>query len=538
MSSRTRSETDSEPVNTGSLKERFKSSDIVSSFREAAASKVVTNNDKIGNTKVIHKLNQPSQLLPLSENITNETVNRFTSTFNEVLEGKKENFADSGDIKAVGTSDVKLETHNNNKYINNVFNNNSHLDNLLPPFVDDQFGHYQSNNTFVSSSQDTAENSNNQMANNGAQELSKRNTQVVSASSAGIRAIMYQFTALYLRTPAKIFRPSRFDYLTSARALLHGELASTPWKFHSHSSIALLVNAVRKQGWRFIPDQVLPPLIANSASGLVLYSVYLTSLQSFNGFTMKSLQDPNPFDIYRAGFLAGAAQSLIAAPIDAIYSRSSYAELVDGKHKNLWAFGLDKLKQIGPVGVFAGYTCSFIKESFGFATYFTVFEVVKNRGYQLTRSVINWFDYVKFKMFHYSQDFKPIEHPKSEKVLQTSFVLFAGASAAASLLAIQYPITKVQNIHLSRLEALDIYNRAVNNEPRRFFKLYYNSYIQTFDQILAMKLKSKLDWWQFFYKGFVRNALVNIPATSIALLVFEITRQELSNDIESLLGPT
>lgn len=535
MSSRTRSETGSEPVKSGSIEERINSADIVSSFREAATNKFLATDDKIGNSKMIHKLNQPSDLLPFRENSTDETVNRFTSTFNEAIGNG--NIHDSEDMKAVNASDVKIETHNNDKHIKNVFNNSSHLDNLLPPFVDDQFGHYHSNN-FVSSSQDTTDSNINQTGPNGAQELSKRNTQVVSASSAGIRAIMYQFTALYLRTPAKIFRPSRFDYLTSARALLHGELSTTPWKFHSHSSIALLVNAVRKQGWKFIPDQVLPPLIANSASGLVLYSVYLTALQSFNGFTMKSLQDPNPFDIYRAGFLAGAAQSLIAAPIDAIYSRSSYAELVDGKHKNLWTFGLDKLKQIGPVGVFAGYTCSFIKESFGFATYFTVFEVVKNRGYQLTRSVINWFDYVKFKMFHYSQDFKPIEHPKSEKVLQTSFVLFAGASAAASLLAIQYPITKVQNIHLSRLEALDIYNRAVNNEPRRFFKLYYNSYIQTFDQVLAMKLKSKLDWWQFFYKGFVRNALVNIPATSIALLVFEITRQELSNDIESLLGPT
>ncbi|GMF07514.1 unnamed protein product [[Candida] boidinii] len=184
MSSRTRSETGSEPVKSGSIEERINSADIVSSFREAATNKFLATDDKIGNSKMIHKLNQPSDLLPFRENSTDETVNRFTSNFNEAIGNG--NIHDSGDMKAVNTSDIKNESHNNDKHIKNVFNNSSHLDNLLPPFVDDQFGHYHSNNTFVSSSQDTTDSNINQTGPNGAQELSKRNTQVVSASSADL----------------------------------------------------------------------------------------------------------------------------------------------------------------------------------------------------------------------------------------------------------------------------------------------------------------------------------------------------------------
>lgn len=47
-----------------------------------------------------------------------------------------------------------------------------------------------------------------------------------------------------------------------------------------------------------------------------------------------------------------------------------------------------------------------------------------------------------------------------------------------------------------------------------------------------MKRKAKLSWLQLGYKGFVRNAVTTIPATSVGLLVFEIMRTRLSSTLE------
>ncbi|KAG7887716.1 hypothetical protein KL905_005311 [Ogataea polymorpha] len=364
--------------------------------------------------------------------------------------------------------------------------------------------------------------------NSAVQQLSQRNTQVVSASSAGIRAVIYQITSLYMRNPAKLFRPSRFDYLTTARALLHGELASKPWSLRTHSGIALLYQSIKKEGWNFIPRQVLPPIVANSAIGVILYSTYLTLLQRFNKRNMNSIDDPSPVDTFKAGFVAGAAASLAASPLDALYARSNYSELVSGKQKSMWEYALYKLKQIGLVGIFAGFSLNFIKESLGFAFYFSVFELVKNQGYHKTKAAIQWYQYWRSKLFHDEENQE--KNSRFFKALNLTFILLAGASAATTLLAIQYPLNKIQKVHLTRLESLDLYNEAHQLDRRRFFKLYYNSYIETFDIILQRWRKSHLSLFGFCYRGFFRSSFTSIPATSIGLFVFEISRQHFSEN--------
>ena len=98
-----------------------------------------------------------------------------------------------------------------------------------------------------------------------------------------------------------------------------------------------------------------------------------------------------PIDTWRAGFVAGAVQSLAAAPVDAIYTRLTVAEMLEGSHENLWVFGFNKLREIGLIGVFAGYGFSLVKESFGFAFYFLTFEIIKTQGYNLTYKLINYY---------------------------------------------------------------------------------------------------------------------------------------------------
>ncbi|RLV89268.1 Vacuolar protein sorting-associated protein 26 [Spathaspora sp. JA1] len=379
----------------------------------------------------------------------------------------------------------------------------------------------------------------------------KRSNQTVSLSAAGIRAVMYQLQSLYIRTPVKLFRPSRFDYLAQVRELAnrHNNISEKPYRFRTHSSLGMLFHVIKKEGWKFIPDHVLPPLIANSATGLILYVTYLTSLDHYN----RQHQTPpsqfnwySPFDTWRAGFIAGAVQSLAAAPVDAIYTRSTVAEMLEGTHQNLWMFGLHKLKEIGLVGVFAGYGFSFIKESLGFAFYFSTFETVKTEGYDLTHKTIMYYrrseEIIKRKLqkiFKWNDEqvdekLEKLERYRSDKLLKSTFVLLAGASAACSLLAVQYPLSKIQKIHLSRLEALDVYSASRYNS-RPFITLYYNSYIDTFNQIVRMKQKAGVAWVEAAYKGFVRNALTTIPATSVGLLVFEIMRTKLADNFDEIL---
>lgn len=126
------------------------------------------------------------------------------------------------------------------------------------------------------------------------------------------------------------------------------------------------------------------------------------------------------------------------------------------------------------------------------------------------------------------------EEQRLIKLLKSSFILLAGASAALSLLAIQYPLSKIQKLHLGRLEALDIYNSYNGDARHPFFKLYYNSYIETYRQILKIKQRSKLSWFELSYKGFVRNAMTTIPVTSVGLLVFEIMRTKLAESLSDM----
>ncbi|CEP22117.1 YMC3 [Cyberlindnera jadinii] len=376
-------------------------------------------------------------------------------------------------------------------------------------------------------------------------ELSTKNSRLVGVGSAGIRALMYQLTTLYLRTPpAKLFRPTRVDYMAITRLFVnqdrdngrsHG--SSRRYNFYKDSSLGVLISAVRKFGWRFIPERVLPPLFANSATGFVLYTSYLTSLQHFNGQKTNFLENPSPIDTFRAGFVAGTFQSIAAAPIDAIYARSTANELLKGKHENLWRFGFEKLREVGFSGVFAGYGLSFIKESISFAIYFSTFETIKNQVYRYTRDSMISYYYYKEKVLKASFALTRDEYEAMLKeqgqfrFLKTSFVFIAGITASLALHLVQYPIAKIQTIHLQRLEAFDYFNSAKNSSSRRLMTVYYNSYIDTMEHVLFIQLNSRLSWKEWLYKGFKRHALSTIPSTTLGLVVLEALRTKLADEI-------
>ncbi|AQZ18686.1 (ZYRO0E03344g) [Zygosaccharomyces parabailii] len=402
---------------------------------------------------------------------------------------------------------------------------------------------------------------------------------IIGALTAGGRTAVYQMTSFYLRTPLKLFRPARFDYLHYLRVVLTGEekrpmqesrhrrfkiLNPKYFYYLENSSLGILAKALSKYGWKVIPDRILPPLVANSAAGVILYTTYLSTLTYFSKVHKRHSQLHNPWDIWRSGMLAGAAQALASTPIDAIYTRSSASELLSSakKYDNLWLYGRDKLKEIGLIGCFGGYGITLIKESLGFAVYFTTFELIRGQLCQSLISTIKHYDRLKYTIHNTkltdifpSKSSHPRTNPpeklmsaKEEKWFQRVFIFGGGVTAAFFLQVVQFPFNKIQKVHLSRLEAFDIYNRSllrksesptvtaptvkirVKKPNSRRIHIYYNSYMDTFEHILFIhkNTHSLLKW---LYKGFVRNTLAIIPGTTAGLLLLDYMRTSVEESL-------
>lgn len=332
---------------------------------------------------------------------------------------------------------------------------------------------------------------------------------IIGALSAACRTFIYRLTTFYLRTPLKLFRPPRFDYLHYIRITYSREIVPAEAKFYHKSSIHLLTHALNDYGWKVIPDRILPPLIVNSLTGIVLYTTYLQTLWVLNGD--RSKHDPEYYNnVGKAGFIAGAAQALVSTPIDAIFARQNTEELVSQmmKHDSLWTYGRAKWRKIGLLGCYGGFLLSFIKESFGFAAYFWAFEYFKDK---------------------YKDNF-----PDS-KYMKRTIVFVSGVIAAILLQLIQYPFNKIEKIHQKRLEVIDVSARATNQHTLtaaqrwkyQHLHLYRNAYKDTFRHLRQIHGGRNLKFARWLYKGFLRNTATVIPATTAGLLFLNYLRTQM-----------
>ncbi|KAK9473472.1 mitochondrial carrier domain-containing protein [Dipodascopsis tothii] len=384
----------------------------------------------------------------------------------------------------------------------------------------------------------------------------RKTNQVVGAATAGTRALASQVLTLYLRVPIKLFRPTRVDYMIVPRAINPVFNSKAPWRFRTHSSLALMAHAVRTHGWSFIPNQVLPPLVANSAVGLVLYTTYLTALPAF--------APPEPTTVapaaapaggqapllaqaqaqtlltfrqtFAAGVVAGAAQSLAAAPIDAIFTRFSVHELLDrengGRHKSMWQYCYDKLREVGPRGVFAGYTLSLAKEGLGYGVFFASFETLKQTLLRREAPAAPADDGPR--------SLSKTIRQKSSAARYPALVLVSGAAAAVMLQAVQFPLGRLQSLHLTILEGID--HAAYRRSARGAVQLYVHAYGELYRQACRLKdVGGARSWPRWLYKGFLRSTVSMLPSTSIGLFVFEIMRirflESDAGDAATLLEP-
>lgn len=296
----------------------------------------------------------------------------------------------------------------------------------------------------------------------------------------------------------------------------------------------ILAYAIKTHGWSFLPNQVLPPLLANVSVGAVLYAAYLTNLGLLYepaSHSSKRIYPPAPFHTtFLAGYSAGVVQSLLAAPLDALTIRFRTKDLTEGKYRNMWHYAGQKLREIGPRGVFAGYGLSFIKDSFGYGAFFGTFEYIKSQCFY--EFVSRYYGhYNVLSIFHKHQINIQREHQHYERplikphyLMEPGFILMAGVTASLVQQGIAHPMQQVQELHYQRLVNLD---EKMRSKPSRLntMQLYKHAYEKTLRQA-SLRARDSGGWVRWLYQGFWATTLRTVPSTSAGLIVFEIFRRK------------
>ncbi|KAK3899625.1 mitochondrial carrier domain-containing protein [Staphylotrichum tortipilum] len=429
-------------------------------------------------------------------------------------------------------------------------------------------------------------------------EIPPSSNAATAASAAGVRALTSQAVAFYFRAPVKAFFRTRVDYLAYARALHEQEAAlrqtltlppattssvvTGTWREWIGARLrattpAVLASAVRQSGWRVVPDQVLPPLVANVAVGAVLYTSYLQVLGVLHPESGRAAKrvypPPSPTQTFAAGFVAGALQSVVAAPLDAVQAR--WEGLVGGagwtgsgnpvregggnggRGTSMWAFSVAKLREIGVGGVFAGWGLTFLKDSLGSAVFFSTFEFVKAQGFY---SFVRWYygslneDTVELLSHKRPVVLEETEGdggnaaadddlPRMPTIIrphyaiEPGFLLLAGMSASLTQQVLLHPLSHVQAEHWERLEGLDEQARKLRRAPgsaaagvappgETMWKWYRDAYRVTWAECVAEAHGAGLTMRQWLYRGFWWNTIRQVPSTSAGLIIFELVRRK------------
>lgn len=392
-----------------------------------------------------------------------------------------------------------------------------------------------------------------------------RSNAATAASAAGVRALSAQLVAFYFRAPAKAFFRTRVDYLAYARTVHQAQIQQLikaaandtsssrftscmrqVWLWMRSTTPGVLTSAIRQEGWSIVPNQILPPLMANIGVGAVLYTSYLHILGNLHEESKKATKrvypPPSPSQTFTAGFLAGGIQSVLAAPLDALQARYDHRDLMakdgSGRPRNMWAFGAEKLREIGARGVFAGWGLSFAKDSLGSAMFFTTFEYIKAQGY---------YNFIKWYYADLNDDIidllalkRPTNREDEEKkvirphyAIEPMFLLLAGSSASLGQQVLLHPLTHFQVKYWDHLEDLDAkaakYRETAPTEPRirfRMMRAYYHAYQETLASCAAEAASEGLSLNKWLYRGFWWNAIRQVPSTSAGLIIFELIRRK------------
>ncbi|BAE61113.1 unnamed protein product [Aspergillus oryzae RIB40] len=303
-----------------------------------------------------------------------------------------------------------------------------------------------------------------------------RNNAATGASAAGVRALSAQLVAFYFRAPIKAFFRTRVEV------------------------------------------------------GAVLYTSYLQVLGALYepvSRGVKRIYPPaSPLYTFTAGFAAGTMQSIVAAPLDALQVRLRANDILEGQYRSMWHYGRHKLKQIGIRGIFAGWSLSFLRDAFGYGVFFSFFEYIKSQAYY--SFITGYYGSLRIhdvdELFSTQSDGRGVPLIKPHYTLEPCFLMAAGVAASIAQQAIQHPLSMIQNLHVARLEYLD-HQASLHPSRRQMLRLYYLAYQETYKRC-RKRAKRAGGWRHWLFRGFVRDAIRQVPSTSAGLVIFELVRRK------------
>ncbi|KAK5709916.1 hypothetical protein LTR17_019364 [Elasticomyces elasticus] len=203
----------------------------------------------------------------------------------------------------------------------------------------------------------------------------------------------------------------------------------------------------------------------------------------------------------------------------------------------MWHYAYHKTREIGVRGVFAGWSLSLVRDSLGSAVFFSAFEYVK--GQVFYSFVSQWYGHFGKLTGAQQEDLRaqssktggvasnPVIRP--HYMLEPSFILLAGIFASITQALIQYPVSRIQDIHYGRLEWIDAHpSPSPSTTPVRTsgaFGVYASAYKKTFKQCLAIARRDG-GARRWLFKDFLRRTLTQVPSTSAGLIVFEVIRRK------------
>ncbi|RUP50541.1 mitochondrial carrier domain-containing protein [Jimgerdemannia flammicorona] len=435
----------------------------------------------------------------------------------------------------------------------------------------------------------------------------------IGAPTAIARTLIMQGMHFWYRTPLKLFRPLRVDYMVMARAIMPIDNATKRRFSFRYTYLGMLANAVKLQGWRFIPRHVLPPLLANTFIGTVLYTTYIATLPVFHpasSFQKHRTFPPPPFSsvfmagmfawdwrrfsfrhycslleeptflllLYiftmyttciviflplhlplRLGALAGAAQAVVATPMDSLKVRFEVMDLLEGKHRSMWAYARDTLRKLGVGSAYRGFTLTLVRDSFACGLFFGTFEWVKQQGYYYFLDEVYGVrlnaQSVTEKSETYAVEEGANQRARPHFMIEPLFILFAGAAAAVrrqllrALIAyrpgtkhrgpdnrsptsttfpphyqayqlIEHPLSRIHSIFWIE-EAQSEFAHPSSRETTRAL------YRQTWAQVRLQVQRAGGSWLHFLYHEFTSTIVRSVPATSVGFLVFEMVKREI-----------
>lgn len=175
-----------------------------------------------------------------------------------------------------------------------------------------------------------------------------------------------------------------------------------------------------------------------------------------------------------------------------------------------------------------------MRDSLGYAVFFSTFEYIKSQSYY---SFVTWYygslqvDHVGMLSSSRSSD-RGVPLIKPHYALEPCFLLMAGVVASVAQQTIQHPISRIQDLHLGRLEYLD-HQASFIPSRQKMIQFYYHAYQETFKRC-ERKVARAGGWRSWLFRGFVGSSLRQVPSTSAGLIIFELVRRRYANPADAV----